>query len=150
VDQFWLVSEGRVSEYEGDLEDYERWLADRRKEAETTKPGSSGAAARADSAAGDNAEDRKARKRVEAELRQRLSPYRKQQKKLETEMDLLQQKLLTLEEQLADPALYGEGHGARLKELLAEQGQAQRRLDDVEADWLAVSETVESLEAELG
>ncbi|MDY6797706.1 MAG: ATP-binding cassette domain-containing protein [Pseudomonadota bacterium] len=150
VDQFWLVSEGRVSEYDGDLEDYERWLADRRKDGEATAPGSSGAATRVDSAAGNNAEDRKARKRVEAELRQKLSPYRRQQQQLETEMDLLQQKLLTLEEQLADPALYGEGQGARLKELLAEQGQARRRLDDVEADWLEVSETVESLEAELG
>src|SRR5690606_21514017 len=31
VDEFWLVNEGRVVAYEGDLEDYERWLADRRK-----------------------------------------------------------------------------------------------------------------------
>jgi ATP-binding cassette subfamily F protein 3 len=149
VDQFWLVNDGRVTEYDGDLEDYERWLADRRKDAETTAPTRSDTAPGVDSAAGNNAEDRKARKRAEAELRQKLSPWRKQQKKLETEMDKLQQQLVALEEQLADPALYGEGQGARLKELLAEQGQASRRLEDIEAEWLEVSETVESLEAEL-
>ena len=32
VDQFWLVSDGAVQEYDGDLEDYERWLAERRKD----------------------------------------------------------------------------------------------------------------------
>jgi ATP-binding cassette subfamily F protein 3 len=149
VDQFWLVNDGRVTEYDGDLEDYERWLADRRKEGEAPAPVSSGAAPGED-AAGNNAEDRKARKRAEAELRQKLSPYRKQQKKLETEMDKLQQQLLALEEKLADPALYGEGQGARLKELLAEQGQARRQLEDIEAEWLEVSETVETLEEELG
>ncbi len=150
VDQFWLVNDGRVTEYDGDLEDYERWLADRRKEVETPAPASSGAAPGEDVAAGSNAEDRKARKRAEAELRQKLSPYRKQQKKLETDMDKLQQQLIALEEKLADPALYGEGQGARLKELLAEQGQARRQLEDIEAEWLEVSETVETLEAELG
>ena len=35
VDEFWLVCDGAVGEYEGDLEDYERWLAERRKDEES-------------------------------------------------------------------------------------------------------------------
>src|SRR5690606_27833101 len=35
VDEFWLICDGAVGEYEGDLEDYERWLADRRKDEES-------------------------------------------------------------------------------------------------------------------
>jgi ATP-binding cassette subfamily F protein 3 len=155
VDEFWLVNDGRVTEYQGDLEDYERWLADRRKD-DTEAPkripaGQQTAeeASEAVGAVGESAEDRKARKRAEAALRQKLSPYRKKQGALEKEMEQLQQTLSALEEQLSDPGLYDDGGKARLKELLGEQAAATARLEEVEAQWLEVSEEVESLEAEL-
>lgn len=152
VDEFWLVNDGRVAEYEGDLEDYERWLADRRKdETEAPKRTSAGRVAAAENteAVGESADDRKARKRAEAALRQKLSPYRKQQTALEKEMDQLQQKLSVLEEELANPGLYDDSGKVRLKELLGDQASATARLEKVEAQWLEVSEAVESLEAEL-
>ena len=156
VDDFWLVNEGRVTEYEGDLEDYERWLADRRKD-ETEAPrressevhAAGGNALAADSGAGENAEDRKARKRAEAAIRQKLSPYRKQQGALEKEMDQLQSTLVTLEQSLSEPELYADQGKQKLKELLGQQAAAKSRLAEVEAEWLEISETVESLEAEL-
>ncbi|MDX1558662.1 MAG: ABC transporter ATP-binding protein, partial [Marinobacter sp.] len=151
VDEFWLVNDGRVTEYQGDLEDYERWLADRRKdETEAPKRTPSGQqAAQAVGVVGESAEDRKARKQAEAALRQKLSPYRKKQSALEKEMEQLQQRLSSLEEQLSDPGLYDDSGKARLKELLAEQAKATARLEEVEAHWLEISEEVESLEAEL-
>ena len=156
VDDFWLVNEGRVTEYEGDLEDYERWLADRRKD-ETEAPrresgeaqAAGGNALAADSGVGENAEDRKARKRAEAAIRQKLSPYRKQQGALEKEMDQLQSTLVTLEQSLSEPELYADQGKQKLKDLLGQQATAKSRLAEVEAEWLEISETVESLEAEL-
>ncbi|EDM47871.1 ABC transporter, ATP-binding protein [Marinobacter algicola DG893] len=156
VDDFWLVNEGRVTEYEGDLEDYERWLADRRKD-ETEAPRREGGGAQttgdkalaAGSGAGKNADDRKARKRAEAAIRQKLSPYRKQQDALEKEMDQLQSTLVTLEQSLSEPELYADQGKQKLKELLGQQATAKSRLAEVEAEWLEISETVESLEAEL-
>ncbi|MDV3504162.1 ATP-binding cassette domain-containing protein [Marinobacter sp. M-5] len=157
VDEFWLVHDGRVSDYDGDLEDYERWLADRRKdETEAPKrtpqggPPSAGASgASAGEAVGESAEDRKARKRAEAALRQKLSPYRKKQATLEQSMEQLQQELALLEESLSAPELYQESGKALLKERLGEQAQLKSRLEEVEAEWLEISETVENLEAEL-
>lgn len=157
VDEFWLVHDGRVSDYDGDLEDYERWLADRRKdETEAPKrtpqggPPSAGASgASAGEAVGESAEDRKARKRAEAALRQKLSPYRKKQATLEQSMEQLQQELALLEESLSAPELYQESGKALLKERLGEQAQLKNRLEEVEAEWLEISETVENLEAEL-
>jgi len=64
-------------------------------------------------------------------------------------MEQLQQALSALEEQLSDPGLYDDSGKARLKELLGEQATATARLEEVEAQWLEVSEEVESLEAEL-
>ena len=153
VDEFWLVNDGQVVEYEGDLEDYERWLADRRKDdteaprrAPDTQPGTVEPA----TGTGENADDRKARKRAEAALRQKLSPYRKQQNALEKEMDQLQSRLVALEEALSDPELYTDQGRDRLKNSLADQAGAKSRLAKVEAQWLEISETVENLESELG
>jgi len=153
VDEFWLVCDGAVGEYEGDLEDYERWLAERRKD-EESPPRREVAEGQEKSvntagAATLTADERKARKRQEAELRQKLSPWRKKQGTLETRMEQLQQKLATMEQNLADPGLYDDQQKVRLKELLAEQTELKRELEDVEAEWLEVSETVENLEAEL-
>ncbi|MGO3297162.1 MAG: ATP-binding cassette domain-containing protein, partial [Marinobacter sp.] len=156
VDEFWLVNDGRVAEYQGDLEDYERWLADRRKDdSEAPKRQSVGAmnseggATVSESDVGESAEDRKARKRAEAALRQKLSPFRKRQTALEKQMESLHETLTSLESELADPGLYSDGSKSRLKELMGKQAEAKGQLEDTEAEWLDVSETVETMEAEL-
>ncbi len=147
VDDFWLVSDGRVSVYDGDLDDYERWLADRRKAQETA--GEERPATGPVGGAGESAEDRKARKRQEADLRKTLSPYRKRQSELEAGIERAQGRLSGIEEALADPALYEPGGQARLKTLLAEQADVRRQMDADEAEWLELCETVEALEARL-
>jgi ATP-binding cassette subfamily F protein 3 len=82
VDEFWLVNDGQVAEFRGDLEDYEHWLAERRKD-DTEAPKrqrvnecTSGAvqAENAPATEGESAGDRKARKRMEAELRKKTEP----------------------------------------------------------------------------
>ena len=153
VDQFWLVSDGAVQEYDGDLEDYERWLAERRKDddeppkREVVEQAAENKVATGATAL--TADERKARKRQEAELRQKLSPWRKKQGNLEARMEQLQQELAGVEQELSDPAIYDDSAKVKLKELLAQQTGLKRELDDVEAEWLDVSETVENLEAEL-
>ena len=156
VDEFWLVNDGRVTEYQGDLEDYERWLADRRKDdseapkrQSTGTTNSEGGATASESDVGESAEDRKARKRAEAALRQKLSPFRKRQTALEKQMESLHETLTNLESELADPGLYSDGSKSRLKELMGKQSKAKGQLEDIEAEWLDVSETVETMEAEL-
>lgn len=158
VDEFWLVNDGRVVEYQGDLEDYERWLADRRKDdIEAPKRQAAGAgnadnsivATESDSGVGESAEDRKLRKRAEAALRQKLSPFRKKQAALEKQMESLNETLKGLESDLADPDLYGGEAKGQLKELLGKQSKAKAQLEDIEAQWLDVSETVEAMEEEL-
>ncbi|HET8800984.1 MAG TPA: ATP-binding cassette domain-containing protein [Marinobacter sp.] len=161
VDEFWLVNDGGVTEYQGDLEDYERWLADRRKDDSEaprrpepglagpagTDSGAEGVAESAESA--ESADDRKARKRAEAAVRQKLSPWRKRQSALEREMETLQGQLAGLEAELSDPAVYEAPSKARLTELLARQARVTGRLGDVEAEWLEVVEAVEAMESEL-
>ena len=151
VDEFWLVNDGRVVEYEGDLEDYERWLADRRKDdTEAPKRQSAAAEGGQDAAAnGESADDRKARKRAEAAVRQKISPFRKQQATLEKQMDSMQAALAEMDAELTNPTLYGDSGKQQLKTLLGRQAEARQKMAVVESQWLDVSETVEVLEAEL-
>jgi ATP-binding cassette subfamily F protein 3 len=151
VDEFWLVNDGRVVEYQGDLEDYERWLADRRKDdAEAPKRQSVVAECGQDAAvSGESADDRKVRKRAEAAVRQKISPFRKQQATLEKQMDNMQAALAEMDAELTNPALYGDSGKQQLKTLLGRQATARQKMAAVEVQWLDVSETVEALEAEL-
>ena len=151
VDEFWLVSDGAVKEYDGDLEDYERWLADRRKDDEEP-PQRQIVEQKAGNKTGTatlSADERKARKRQEAEIRKKISPWRKKQGVLETRMETLQEKLSSVEASLSDPSVYDDSNKVRLKALLAEQAGFKRELEEAEAEWLDVSETVETLEQEL-
>jgi len=151
VDEFWLVSDGAVKEYDGDLEDYERWLADRRKDDEEP-PQRQVVEQKAGNKTGTatlSADERKARKRQEAEIRKKISPWRKKQGVLETRMETLQEKLSSVEASLSDPSVYDDSNKVRLKALLAEQAGFKRELEEAEAEWLDVSETVETLEQEL-
>lgn len=149
VDEFLMVNEGVVREYEGDLDDYERWLADRRTDDNRAPRRDASESEPARPEVGENADDRKARKRAEAALRQKMSPYRKCQQQLEARMAELQKQLAALEDTLGDAGLYEAARKEELKVALGKQAQAKGDLESVEMEWLDVSETLESLEGEL-
>ncbi len=133
TDALLLVDRGRVSEFEGDLEDYRRWLGEQQREesAPEARGGENSATAR------------KERKRLEAEQRQRLQPLRKELQTLEKELDKLQTHKKELEQQLADPGLYSESNKDELKSLLQEKGKIDQALADTEERWLLLSEELE-------
>ncbi|PVY76910.1 ATP-binding cassette subfamily F protein 3 [Tamilnaduibacter salinus] len=152
VDQFLMVHEGQLKEYDGDLDDYERWLAERRIDDHRAprRTVEEGAASNQTGATGaESADDRKARKRAQADIRKSMSPYRKEQQALEKKMDTRQARLKELEDTLADPTLYDDDRKHDLKAALAEQGDLKSELESLEMSWLEVSETLESMEAEL-
>lgn len=64
-------------------------------------------------------------------------------------MESLHDALSGLEARLADPALYSDTSKSQLKELMGKQAEAKAKLEDIEAEWLDISETVETMEAEL-
>ncbi len=140
VDQFLLVAEGSVSEFQGDLDDYHKWLATQRTE---NKPVID-ASTRSQSAT-----DRKEQKRLEAEKRKALRPLRQQVEKLEKQMESANQTLSTLEEKLSDTALYSEDAKADLKALLTQQASLKSELETLEAQWFEAQHSLEVLEQEL-
>ncbi|QDF66100.1 ABC transporter ATP-binding protein [Shewanella sp. SNU WT4] len=132
---YYLVDNGQVAAFDGDLEDYHQWLL------EANKP------VLEDGANGDKASvDKKQQKRLEAELRQKLSPFKKQQAKLEQTQTSLQQKLAALELQLTDLTLYDEANKAKLTQVLNDRNTLGQALEDSEMQWLELQESIDELE----
>jgi ATP-binding cassette subfamily F protein 3 len=139
TDEFLLVADGRVSSFDGDLEDYARWLADfrtRQQPIATSEP------------AGDKT-DKRALRQAAAALRQQLAPLKRQADKLEKDLAGVQEKLSELEQRLGDSALYEAARKDELRELLARQAELKGRETDIEEAWLEALESLETLQAQL-
>ena len=137
VDQFWLVEAGQVSEFPGDLMDYQtRSPATTAQNLETSE-------------AEPPVVDRKAQKRLEAEIRQQLSPLKKAATKLEAQLDKAQVELAELETTLTDTRLYEDEQKKRLQEVLERQRQVQAEQGSLEEQWMEAMDQLEQLEAQL-
>ena len=142
VDEFLLVCDGRVVPFDGDLDDYARWLVERNRQVETV--------AEVDPSGGESALARKERKRLDAEKRRQLSPLKKQVSDLETKLERLHQQQLQLEERLLDPAIYEDAQKDQLKRLLAQQAELAQQAQVIEEQWMDRTEELEALQDELG
>lgn len=136
VDDYWLVDQGKISLFDGDLDDYHAYISQRPDEqptdstSDTEKPNV----------------DRKEQKRLEAEKRKRLAPLRKKQKDAEKQMEKLQAKLSNIEESMVDTGLYEDDRKDELQALLQQQAQLQTELEDVETKWMELVEALETAE----
>ncbi|OFU78292.1 ABC transporter [Achromobacter xylosoxidans] len=143
VDSFWIVADGAVREFDGDLEDYRDWLAAR-------NAGERAEAARENAENGEAVVDRKAQRRAEAEQRQRLSALRKPLEaklaKVEAEMEKLRAKLQALDGVIADPDLYSDARRAERQKVMAEHGEHGKRMETLEEQWLELQGSLEEIE----
>ncbi|MBV7435264.1 ATP-binding cassette domain-containing protein [Cardiobacteriaceae bacterium TAE3-ERU3] len=137
-DEFRLVKDGRLSIFDGSLDDYRDLLLSDKKSANDNDGGNDG-----------GEPSRQVQKRNEAELRRLLKPYRDAMDKAEKQLDKLQSALDKVEEALADSDIYNEANKVKLQDLLAKQAQLTREHNAIEAEWLSAAETLEEKQAEL-
>ncbi|OOF71331.1 ABC transporter ATP-binding protein [Rodentibacter caecimuris] len=137
VEEFYLVHNGQVDEFKGDLEDYQKWLNEQ-NQPQINQP--------TETVVSDNsAANRKEQKRKEAELRQQSAPIRKKIIQLEQEMERFSEHLSNIEKQLANSELYQIENKPKLTALLVEQVDLKRQLEKIERDWLQYQEELETL-----
>lgn len=140
-DDLWLVADGKVEPFTGDLDEYATWLNDNRLNQQRLLD----AGDVKGEALGDHTQAaRKAKRKDDAERRKALQPLRNKVKKLEQQLEKLHTKEAGLNEQLADSSLYEESEKARLLALTAEHSQVKQQLDEVEEEWMTLSEELES------
>ncbi|MCI8208686.1 ABC transporter ATP-binding protein [Pseudomonas sp. S25] len=139
TDDFLLVADGRVQEFDGDLEDYARWLADYRLR---NAPVSN-------TPVNVDKTDKKAQRQQAAALRQQLAPHKKLADKLERDLGTLHERLARVEAELADSANYEAANKDKLRDLLAEQAKLKVSEAELEEAWMEALELLESMQAEL-
>jgi ATP-binding cassette subfamily F protein 3 len=135
ADRLWLVADGTVTPYDGDIEEYRRSLLDmgRRKQA--------GGAERLASRQGSTI-DRAEQKRRDAEARARVAPLKRKVEALEAKIVAAQAELARIDGRLADTAFYDRYPDAAAA-LVRERGEWAKKLSRLEHDWYDASEAFE-------
>jgi ATP-binding cassette subfamily F protein 3 len=133
ADRLWLVNEGKVRDFDGDMEDYKALLLGQAREAR--KEGGKEAPSA----------NKKDERRAAADLRAQQAPLRKKVQEAEKLVEKLSAKKAKLEAELADPKLYSGPADAitALKKSLAE---TDRDLATAEDAWLIAQEALEGRE----
>jgi ATP-binding cassette subfamily F protein 3 len=129
ADRLWLVGEGTVRPFDGDLDEYRALLAERAR-----PPKAEPAARRPD-------------RRERAEARAAMAPLRKQAKDAESRIAKLAAERARIEAKLADPEAYETADPARISEARTRLAALARAQQDAEAAWLAAEEALAAVEA---
>jgi ATP-binding cassette subfamily F protein 3 len=132
ADRILVVADGRVREFDGDLDDYRQLKL---------KEGR----ARESDAKVSRKDERRAAADARTGLRQRLKPLEKQLAALEARLAQLSREIGEIRAALADPALYQSPDQARVAELGRAQARLAEALASTEEDWLHASARLEAL-----
>lgn len=144
-DDFWLVGEGTIRPFDGDLDDYQRYLLDvarQKREALADAASAQRQQATPDKPALSGAEQRKLQAAQRQQYLEARRPLVKRQQQLEQGMDKLQADKTRLEAELCqplEPAAIAEA-GRQLKQTID-------ALEAAELEWLDVSAELETLES---
>ncbi len=130
TNQFYTVSDSRVTIFNGDLSDYRQYLAKSKTDA-AKQPKS-------------NIINRKQQRKQDAAKRKQLQPLRDNLKKLEKKLQELEETKNDIEQQLATPTIYDASNREKLKELLLSKSKVDKLLEETEEAWLEASETLDS------
>ncbi len=140
ADRLWVVANGTVASYDGDMETYRAsLLSERNKRAQNTDKN-----AKHKSTDKTEKVDRAAQRRLAAERRAALAPLRKKAQKLEKDIERISKEIADLDNVLADPEIYNSD-ASKAQKAAKQRGQLIKDLEQTEAAWM---ETEESLEAQ--
>jgi ATP-binding cassette subfamily F protein 3 len=126
VDRLWLVNDGTVQTFEGDLEEYRDLIVSSGKKKEE-KPQLI-----------DDAASKGELRKANAERRASLAPLKKKINEAEALTAKLEKLIQALDKELADPVLY-EKTPAKAAQKAKERGEAAAKLSAAEEQWLMLS-----------
>jgi ATP-binding cassette, subfamily F, member 3 len=127
ADRLWLVADGTVRPFDGDLDDYRTLLAERARPTPRT-----------------DATNRRDERRERADARAALAPLRKQARDAEARLARLAEERASIEKTLADPGLYVPTRKSEIAAANARLAAIAKLAAAAEAEWLAAEEALEA------
>jgi len=126
ADRLWLVADGTVRPFDGDLDDYRALLAERARPVVAEAP------------------RRRDERRERAEARAALAPLRRRARDAEARLAQLTGERTAIEARLADTAMYAPGRATEIAAANARLAAIARLAREAEAEWLAAEEALEA------
>jgi ATP-binding cassette subfamily F protein 3 len=140
ADELLLVADGKVTEFDGDLDDYAAWLASQRNAGKVPEP--------------DVAVEKNERLQQRADAKANRQALLAQRRPLLKEIEQLEKKLAkwneekaALEARFADPDFYAAVDRVKSEEMHRQAGLLTEQIDEAEMRWLEVHEALEALPA---
>jgi len=146
ADELLLVHDGSLAPFDGDLEDYARWLAT--SAVPQAAAPASGAATRPGELPRGTPAARKQRKRQQAERRTALGPLKAALAEQERELERLLATRTQIERELALPPQSLDTDRKRLMELTEQQAQLSKVIQGLESSWIEAAARLEALAAQ--
>ena len=137
-DQFWLVADGAVRDFDGDLEDYAGWL-EKRSGAATTPVAP---VARDKKQPKPRDEERRDQRRKGADTRREVAPKRQEIKTIENSLAKLGEERVRLEAELSQ--LDYARNAAHARKVTERHAALLTEIEQLETRWLELSERLES------
>ena len=128
---FWRVADGRVEEFNGDLDEYAAWLRSRGGKTDKTEKSAPVMAVPV-------AAPKPARSK------QSVDAAEKRIKQIEARITTLQSESKHIEDELADPSMYNSDGGGAMVRLAQRQGQLNAEREALESEWLVLLEQQET------
>jgi len=138
ADRLWVVRDGSVASFEGDIDGYQRQLLVER----SAGPARGAKDPGRDDGASNDRQSRVEERRAAAELRAQIAPLRKAMQTAESAVDRLTQQIARIDGDLADPNLF-QSAPEKAQALAVERGRLAKALSSAEDDWLAATEAYE-------
>jgi ATP-binding cassette subfamily F protein 3 len=154
-DEFWLVADGRMQHFDGDLEDYQRYLIEvsrklmreRNKSMEAIADRANanpGPGLGEDTVSNPTRSSRKSDKQARAQLVERLRPLRAQIRDIDSQLAALAMEKSKIEEILLSTSLKPEDFAAHGRQL----SQIATKTETLEEQWLVLHEQVGQITSE--
>jgi ATP-binding cassette subfamily F protein 3 len=127
ADRLWLVGDGTVQNYDGDMDEYRSLLSERARPASRN----------------DGTNNRRDERRERADARAAMAPLRKRAKDAEARIARLEKERATIEAQLSKTGIYAAGRGGEVAAAQSKLGAVRKLIDAAEADWLDAAAELE-------
>lgn len=147
ADRFWLVADGSVVPFDGDMDAYRSLLLAGVKK--TRKSATAKIEEIIPAAPPPAPVDKREQRKKAAEQREALAPLRKQVQRMEKNIAKFQTEKAEIEAKMADPDLY-DGDSAKLVDLQKDLGWVAGQIAETEEVWLGLQQELEEASAAAG
>jgi len=147
TDELWLIDNGSLRRFEGDIDDYVIWLRQRQKGANKNLDSQTNKKPKnrtdIDAKIDQKPQRSKTTRQEKAKQREKVKPLHDRLNRVEKEVDKAAEVKRRLDQELANPEIYNEANRDQLRELLFDQARNAQLHQELESQWLEASELLE-------